>query len=109
MAPALINQTTISQAGDYTLRANGSVFFPGFLTLYEEAKDEPEKGDSEERLPDLSEGQPLDLLELEPKQHFTQPAPRFTEATLIKTLEELGIGRPSTYATIISTRCGQGI
>ncbi len=105
MAPALINQTTIDiQAGDHTLRANGSVIvFPGFLALYEEAKDEPEKGEAEERLPDLSEGQPLDLLELEPKQHFTQPPPRFTEATLIKTLEELGIGRPSTYATIIST------
>ena len=67
------------------------------------AKDEPEKGKAEEKLPELSEGQPLDLLGIEPKQHFTQPAPRYTEATLIKTLEELGIGRPSTYATIIST------
>ena len=62
-----------------------------------------ENGKADERLPDLSPGQPLDLLGIEPKQHFTQPPPRYTEATLIKTLEELGIGRPSTYATIIST------
>ncbi|MGA2401375.1 MAG: type I DNA topoisomerase [Syntrophobacteraceae bacterium] len=105
MAPALINQTTIdTQAGDYTLRTIGSVIvFPGFLALYEEGKDDSENGQAEERLPDLSAGQPLDLLGIDPRQHFTQPAPRYTEATLIKTLEELGIGRPSTYATIIST------
>ncbi|MDR3557570.1 MAG: type I DNA topoisomerase [Syntrophobacteraceae bacterium] len=105
MTPALINQTTVDiSAGDYLFRATGSVIaFPGFLTLYEEGKDEPENGKPEERLPDLSEGQLLDLLKIEPKQHFTQPPPRFTEATLIKTLEDLGIGRPSTYATIIST------
>ena len=105
MAPALINQTTIDvQAGDYTLRAVGSqVAFPGFLTLYEEATDETQDGKADEKLPDVSQGQPLDLLGIEPKQHFTQPAPRYTEASLIKTLEELGIGRPSTYATIIST------
>ncbi len=105
MAPALINQTTVDiSAADYLLRATGSVIvFQGFLTLYEEGHDEPENGKSDERLPDLSEGQPLDLLGIEPKQHFTQPPPRYTEATLIKTLEDLGIGRPSTYATIIST------
>ncbi|MGC9196319.1 MAG: type I DNA topoisomerase [Syntrophobacteraceae bacterium] len=105
MTPALINQTTVDiSAGDYLLRTTGSVIaFPGFLTLYEEGKDEAEDGKSEERLPDLGEGQPLDLLKIEPRQHFTQPPPRFTEATLIKTLEDLGIGRPSTYATIIST------
>ena len=106
MAPAIINQTTVDiAAGDYLFRANGSVIvFQGFLTLYEEGKDEPEDGKSDERLPDLSEGQPLRRLEpIKPKQHFTQPPPRFTEATLIKTLEDLGIGRPSTYATIIST------
>jgi DNA topoisomerase-1 len=105
MAPALIDQTTIDvSAGDYTLRAIGSVIvFQGFLALYEEGKDEPENGKSDERLPDLSQGQPLNLLGIEPKQHFTQPPPRYTEAALIKTLEDLGIGRPSTYATIIST------
>ncbi len=105
MTPALINQTTVDiGAGDYLLRTTGSVIaFPGFLTLYEEGKDEAEDGKSEERLPDLAQGQALDLLKIEPRQHFTQPPPRFTEATLIKTLEDLGIGRPSTYATIIST------
>jgi DNA topoisomerase-1 len=79
------------------------IVFQGFLALYEEGKDEPENGQPDERLPNLSQGQPLDLLGIEPKQHFTQPPPRYTEATLIKTLEDLGIGRPSTYATIIST------
>jgi DNA topoisomerase-1 len=105
MAPALIDQTTIDvAAGDYTLRAIGSVtVFQGFLALYEEGKDEPENGKPDQRLPELAQGQPLDLLVIEPKQHFTQPPPRYTEAALIKTLEDLGIGRPSTYATIIST------
>jgi DNA topoisomerase I len=105
MAAALINQTSIDiSAGDYLLRATGSVIaFPGFLTLYEEGKDEPEDAKADMRLPDLAEGQGLDLLGIDPKQHFTQPPPRYTEATLIKTLEDLGIGRPSTYATIIST------
>ena len=105
MSPALINQTTIDiTADDYVLRTTGStVAFPGFLTLYEEGKDEPEDEKGEVRLPELADGQPLDLLGIDPKQHFTQPPPRFTEATLIKTLEDLGIGRPSTYATIIST------
>jgi DNA topoisomerase I len=105
MAAALIDQTVIDIAvGDYGLRATGSVVvFPGFLTLYEEGKDEPDDDKADMRLPDLAEGQALDLLGLDPKQHFTQPPPRFTEATLIKTLEDLGIGRPSTYATILST------
>ncbi len=106
MSPAAIDQTTIDvSAGDYTLRATGQVIvFQGFLALYEEGKDEPaENGKADETLPDLSPEQLLDLLGIEPRQHFTQPSPRYTEATLIKTLEELGIGRPSTYATIIST------
>ncbi len=105
MAPALINQTTIdTQAGDYSLRAVGSqIVFNGFLALYEEGTDEAQDGKADEKLPEVSQGQHLDLLGIEPKQHFTQPAPRYTEATLIKILEELGIGRPSTYATIIST------
>ena len=105
MSAALIDQTVIDiAAGDYGLRATGSVVaFPGFLTLYEEGKDEPEDEKGDMRLPELHDGQTLDLLGVDPKQHFTQPPPRYTEATLIKTLEDLGIGRPSTYASIIST------
>ena len=104
MNPAQFDQTTIDiTAGDYGFRASGSVLkFPGFLALYEESADEatPEK---EVLLPEVSEGQLLALLGLDPKQHFPQPPPHFTEASLIKELEELGIGRPSTYATIVST------
>lgn len=106
MTPAVIAQTTIDiGAGDYVFRATGSVIdFPGFMALYVEGKDE---GDGEEEiegiLPDLTEGQELSLSEVLPKQHFTQPPPRFSEASLIKELEERGIGRPSTYAAILST------
>ncbi len=105
MAPALLDQTTIDVvAGDYVFRANGSVItFHGFLALYEEGKDEPEDEKGDVRLPEVFEGQSLDLLAIDPKQHFTQPPPRYSEATLIKELEDLGIGRPSTYATIVST------
>ncbi|MGM0402863.1 MAG: type I DNA topoisomerase [Thermodesulfobacteriota bacterium] len=107
MAEALVDQKTISiSAGECLFSASGStVKFPGFLSLYQSADDaisaenEKEKG----QLPDLSEGEVLTLLSLAPKQHFTQPPPRFTEATLVKELEENGIGRPSTYATILST------
>jgi DNA topoisomerase-1 len=78
--------------------------FPGYTVLYEEGKDtEDAEGKESGLLPELKEGQALDLLKLLPKQHFTQPPPRFTEATIIKELEERGIGRPSTYAAIIST------
>ncbi|MFZ2446076.1 MAG: type I DNA topoisomerase [Syntrophobacteraceae bacterium] len=119
MAPAIFDQTTIdifaqsaradvsakaSGTPDYLFRVTGSIVkFQGFLALYEEAKDEPEDDKADVRLPDLSEGQALDLLGIDPKQHFTQPPPKYSEATLIKVLEELGIGRPSTYATIVST------
>ena len=86
----------------YTLRANGrKVIFDGFLRVYVEGTDEPEKDIAP--LPDVTEGEELKLLGLDPKQHFTQPPPRFTEASLVKTLEEHGIGRPSTYAPTIST------
>ncbi len=90
----------------YIFRAAGSVpHFLGFLVLYSEGKDEA-NGNGEEaksRLPALTEGEKLDLLNITPEQHFTEPPPRYTEATLIKSLEEKGIGRPSTYAPIIGT------
>ena len=88
----------------YLFRATGSVLtFPGFRTLYLESSDEAEDEDGKGPLPQLEKGQGLDCLGVEPKQHFTQPPPRYTEASLIKSLEERGIGRPSTYAPIIST------
>jgi len=93
----------------YLFRAAGSVVkFSGFMAVYEEAKDEDaEPADSAEgegkRLPPLEDGDPLNLLRLLPEQHFTQPPPRYTEATLVKALEENGIGRPSTYAPTIAT------
>jgi DNA topoisomerase-1 len=107
MAPAVVNQTTIDvAAGDYIFRATGSVIeFKGFMTLYVESRDESDGSETagEEFLPELTEGQGLTLLDLLSKQHFTQPPPRYSEASLIKELEDLGIGRPSTYATILST------
>lgn len=90
-------------AGDYRFRAGGSqIKFDGFMKLYIEGKDEEETEDGA-MLPELAEGMPLALTELRPEQHFTQPPPRFSEAMLVKTLEEKGIGRPSTYAPIIET------
>ncbi len=89
----------------YRLRASGSsVRFPGFLVLYEEAKDEDSQEEANIAIPkEIQEGQALKLLKVTPEQHFTQPPPRYTEATLVRTLEENGIGRPSTYAPILST------
>jgi len=103
MNPALIDQTRVQiDAGSCTFSASGStVKFPGFMAVYVEGKDVEEE--KEETLPSLKEGAALSLLALVPAQHFTQPPPRFTEATLVKELEENGIGRPSTYAAIIST------
>ncbi len=112
MADARFDQTSVDIAaretpsGDiYTLRATGSIMtFAGFLAVYREGLDEPEEDSDEGRLlPDLQQGQYLDLQKVEPTQHFTQPPPRYTEATLIKAMEEHGIGRPSTYAPIIAT------
>jgi DNA topoisomerase-1 len=107
MVPALFDQTTIDiKAGDrYLLRATGSVLkFDGFLRVYEEGKDEKDEEDAEllTRLPPVREGEVLSLNKLTPEQHFTEPPPRYTEATLVKALEEKGIGRPSTYAQIMS-------
>lgn len=89
----------------YLFRVTGStVAFPGFLLVYDEAKDEPSPEEKDVgALPPLTPGELLDLLRLLPEQHFTEPPPRFTEATLIRELEKHGIGRPSTYAPIIST------
>lgn len=99
-----------SDGGDsrpYVFRANGSnLRFAGFLVVYEEAKDEDVAEDEEgarEEIPPLAVDERLDLVELLPSQHFTQPPPRYTEATLVRALEEYGIGRPSTYAPILTT------
>jgi DNA topoisomerase-1 len=105
MSPAQLDQTVVQVAADeFMLRASGSVLrFPGFMQIYIEGSDNGEPGLEEgSKLPDLEQGAPLKLVELEPKQHFTQPPPRFTEASLIRELEEKGIGRPSTYASIMT-------
>jgi DNA topoisomerase-1 len=105
MPSAVFLQTTAEiKADDAIFTATGSVpVFQGFMALYMEGEDNRENGDQENALPPLSEGEVLELLGLNPKQHFTQPPYRFSEATLIKELEERGIGRPSTYAAILST------
>jgi DNA topoisomerase I len=108
MNPAVYDQTTVEiGAKDYVFRANGRVQkFDGFLKVYEEATDEDAKKSPDEEtvpLPPLAEGETLKLLGLDPVQHFTEPPPRYTEAGLVKALEERGIGRPSTYATILTT------
>jgi DNA topoisomerase-1 len=88
----------------YGLRATGQTMtFDGFIKVYREGRDEGPDPDAESMLPELSADQALRMLEVLPEQHFTQPPPRYTEASLVKHLEELGIGRPSTYASIIST------
>jgi DNA topoisomerase-1 len=104
MSPAQLDQTVMEVvAGEFILRASGTVIrFPGFMQLYIEGSDNGDVGLEEGlKLPDLKEGSSLKLIELKPKQHFTQPPPRFTEASLIRELEEKGIGRPSTYASIM--------
>ena len=109
MLPAVFDQTTIDvDASGYTFRATGSVMkFEGYLAAYQAVKEEEEKEDEGDaagnRLPQVAEGEQLRLETLRPEQHFTEPPPRYTEATLVKELEEKGIGRPSTYAAIIST------
>ena len=103
-----VEVTARGQAHGYLLRSAGSVVkFPGFLIVYEEARDEDQKEEEEEmnvRIPaSIAEGQAQQLVRLIPEQHFTQPPPRYTEASLVRTLEEYGIGRPSTYAPTLST------
>jgi len=111
MAAAVFDQTTVdidAGAGSerFTFRVTGSVLkFEGFLKVYEESKEGKDEEDEalRHKLPPLEAGQSLTLRELKPEQHFTEPPPRFNEASLVKELEERGIGRPSTYATILST------
>jgi len=107
MAPAKFENTRLDvDAGPYVLRANGRrVTFDGFIRVYTEGTDDPEKEIAP--LPEVVAGEDLKLLALDAAQHFTQPPPRFTEASLVKTLEEHGIGRPSTYAPTISTLTGR--
>ena len=107
MTAAIFDQTTIDiQAGRFLFRATGSVQkFDGFLKLYQEGRDEKADDDeeAERTLPLVEKGETLALNSITPEQHFTEPPPRYTEATLVKALEEKGIGRPSTYAAIMST------
>ena len=101
----LIQLQLIWIAGEGNIfRANGSTIAdPGFMTVYLEGQDEAKTESDEKLLPPLKQGDVVKLLEIRPEQHFTEPPPRFTEASLVKTLEEYGIGRPSTYASIIYT------
>ncbi len=123
MRPALLDQTGVDiaagqpeeisrpDAPPYLFRATGSVVkFPGFMAVYQAGRDEGDAADELEKgaLPPLGTGEDVDLLQLLPEQHFTQPPPRFTEASLVKALEEKGIGRPSTYAPTIATVLARG-
>jgi DNA topoisomerase I, bacterial len=107
MSDAILDAVSVGIiCNDYIFKAAGSkVKFPGFMAIYSEKEDNDEENVN---LPELSEGEILKLKKLEPRQHFTQPPARYTEATLVKTLEENGIGRPSTYAPIISTVLERG-
>ncbi|WP_112320452.1 type I DNA topoisomerase [Oceanibium sediminis] len=106
MAAARMERTTVDIAsadGQVGLRATGQVvMFDGFMKVYEEGRDEDVVDDDDKRLPQITEGEAADKRRVSPEQHFTQPPPRYTEATLVKRMEELGIGRPSTYASIVS-------
>ena len=110
MVPAVFDTVAVELTAGPTddghrFRANGSILVePGFMAVYKEGLDDNGKDDDSDRLlPDIAEGDVINLDELRPEQHFTEPPPRFTEASLVKTLEEFGIGRPSTYASIIAT------
>ena len=109
MVPAVFDTVAIEMAAGapdlgHRMRANGSVLVePGFMAVYQEGKDDSKDDDGDRLLPEIVEGDAIKLEELRPEQHFTEPPPRFTEASLVKTLEEYGIGRPSTYASIIAT------
>ena len=120
MAPAVYDQTTVDiEVSQYTFRATGSVLkFAGFTRVYQESRDDSPAADGSvpeevldgkrQPLPKLTANEPLDLRAIEPKQHFTEPPPRFTEASLVRALEENGIGRPSTYSAIVETIQARG-
>ena len=107
MEGARLERTTVDIASEdrqVELRATGQVvLFDGFLRVYEEGRDEVVEEDDDKRLPQIMQGEAMDKRLVSPEQHFTQPPPRYTEATLVKRMEELGIGRPSTYASVITT------
>ncbi|MEO1561919.1 MAG: type I DNA topoisomerase [Pseudomonadota bacterium] len=107
MASAKLERTTVdigSDDGEVMLRATGQVVtFDGFLKVYEEGQDDAVIDDDDKRLPQMTQGDGMTKSDVTPEQHFTQPPPRYTEATLVKKMEELGIGRPSTYASIVTT------
>lgn len=105
MGPAVIDTTSADIiAGKYTFRATGSIIkFPGFMEVYTESRDDGQVEDDNKVLPELNDGDKLEKKAITPLQHFTQPPPRYSDATLIKILEEKGIGRPSTYAPIVET------
>ncbi|MFA5536074.1 MAG: type I DNA topoisomerase [Bacillota bacterium] len=109
MSPAIMDVTTVEiEANKYQFRASGSIIkFMGFLKIYQEEQSEEEAEESGV-LPKLEQGENLKLDRLEPKQHFTEPPPRYSEASLVRTLEELGIGRPSTYAPTIDNILNRG-
>ncbi len=114
MVPAVYDQTTVDiERGRAIVRATGQVMkFPGYTRVYDVAETDDEKADAADRadklLPPVTEGESVTLESVKPEQHFTQPPPRFTEASLVKELEEDGIGRPSTYASIMSTIVDRG-
>ena len=103
MASAIYNTMSVTiDANDYTFKANGqSLKFKGFMTLYVEG--EENKEEDKTMLPELEENQEVKKIKINPKQSFTEPPPRYTEASLVKALEEKGIGRPSTYSPTITT------
>ena len=107
MEVARMERTTVDVAsadGQIELRATGQVvLFEGFLKVYEEGRDDAVVDDDDKRLPQVMQGETADKRTISPEQHFTQPPPRYTEATLVKRMEELGIGRPSTYASVVTT------
>ncbi|MBX6352286.1 MAG: type I DNA topoisomerase [Thermoflavifilum sp.] len=110
MSPAVLDTTAVDvEAAGAWFRATGSVLkFPGFMAVYIEGRDDDAEDETSRLLPDVAEGQVLPVPELKPEQHFTQPPPRYTESTLVKTMEELGIGRPSTYAPTMETILKRG-